>query len=278
MRPLSFVPLLVVLASPPRSVTAQTQGQTNLVLTLFGGAVAGHSLWSIDRQPLCVLATSPGISGAFTCTSQYDTLRVTRDIAASLTLGASGTYFKNPHLGFQGEIYFLGMPFDEGCTNVAPYNADADRKNEQLCNDIKAASLSTSAIAVFAGVIVRASPAHWFSPYVRVGAGLAVYSGGTVSLSGRFAQGSTVYSRVVISDSTPRSSSLSAQLGAGATAAISPGYQFRIEVRDAVMPLQRVTGPANDLAQAPTASRIYHHFALTLGLDIVLEKKRGRRY
>jgi len=159
MRPLSFVPLLVVLASPPRSVTAQAHGQTNLVLTLFGGAVAGHSLWSIDRQPLCVLATSPGTSGAFTCTSQYDTLRVTRDIAASLTLGASGTYFKSPHLGFQGEIYFLGMPFDEGCSNVAPYNADADRKNEQLCNDIKAASLSTSAIALFAGVIVRASPA-----------------------------------------------------------------------------------------------------------------------
>jgi len=70
-----------------------------------------------------------------------------------------------------------------------------------------------------------------------------------------------VYSRVVISDSTPRSSSLSAQLGAGATAAISPGYQLRIEVRDALVSLQRITGPANDLALAPTTSKIYHHFA-----------------
>jgi hypothetical protein len=275
MRPLSFV-LLVLLASPPRSVTAQTQGQTNLVLTLFGGAVAGHSLWSIDRQPLCVLATvSPGV---YRCTGQYDTMRVSRDIGASLTLGISGTYFKNPHLGFQGEFYFLGMPFEDRCRNVAPYNADADRKNEQVCNDISGASLSTSAIAVFGGVIVRASPTRWLSPYVRVGAGLAVYSGGTVSLSGRFAQGSSYYSNTVISDSSPKGSSLSAQLGVGATAAISPGYQLRIEVRDAVVPLQRVTGPANDLAQAPTASKIYHHFALTLGLDIVLEKKRGRRY
>jgi len=275
MRPLSLLPLLVVLASSPRSVTAQTLGQPNLVLTLFGGVVAGHSLWSIGQQPLCVLA---GSAPTFTCTSQYDTLRVTRDIAASLTLGASGTYFKNPHLGFQGEIFFLGMPFEDGCNNIAPYNADADRKNEQLCNDIRATSLSTSAIAFFAGVIVRASPAHWFSPYLRVGGGLAVYSGGTVSLSGRFAQGGTVYSRAVILDTTPKSSSLSAQFGVGATAAISPGYQLRIEVRDAVMPLQRVAGPANDLGQALRTSKLYHHFALTLGLDIVLEKKRGRRY
>jgi len=276
MRPLSFVPLLVVLASPPRAVTAQTLGQTNLVLTLFGGAVAGHSLWSIDRQPLCVLATvSPGL---FTCTNQYDTVRVTRDISPSLILGITGTYFKNPHVGFQGEFYFLGLPFDDHCNNVAPYNADSDRKNEQICDDISGASLSTSAIALFAGVIVRASPAHWFSPYVRAGAGLVAYSGGTISLSGRFVQGGNVYSNTVISDSTPKSSSLSAQLGAGATAAISPGYQFRIEVRDALVPLQRVTGPANDRGQAPRTSKIYHHFALTLGLDIVLEKKRGRRY
>jgi hypothetical protein len=278
MRSLSFVPLLVVLAFPPGSVTAQTLGQPNLVLTLFGGVVAGHSLWSISQQPLCVLATAPGTSGAFTCTSQYDTLHVTRDISPSLTLGVSGTYFKNPHLGFQGEIYFLGMPFEDRCSNVAPYNADADRKNEQLCNDISGASLSTSAIAFFAGVIVRAAPAHWFSPYLRVGGGLAVYSGGTVSLSGRFAQGGTVYSRAVILDTTPKSSSLSAQFGAGATAAFSPGYQLRIEARDAVVALQRVAGPANDLGQSPRISKLYHHFALTLGLDIVLEKKRGRRY
>ncbi|OLC04596.1 MAG: hypothetical protein AUH78_25865 [Gemmatimonadetes bacterium 13_1_40CM_4_69_8] len=279
MRRLSFGPLLVLLAAfpPPQSVAAQTGSQPNLVLTLFGGAVAGHTLWSIARQPLCVLATAPG---GFACNppAQYDTLRVSRDIGASLAVGISGTYFKSPHLGFQGEFYFLGLPFEDRCGDVAPYNADADRKNEQLCNDISGASLSTSAIAVFAAVIVRASPAHWLSPYVRGGAGLVAYSGGTVSLSGRFQQGSTVYSRAVILDDSPKSSTLSGELGAGVTAAFSPGYQLRVELRDAVVPLGRVTGPANDLAQAPTASKTYHHIALTLGLDIVLEKKRGRRY
>ena len=273
MRRLSFVLLLVLFAVLP--LAAQTAPQPNLVLTLFGGAVGGHALWSVGRQPLCVLATAPG---GFTCTAQYDTLELNRDIGASIAVGISGTYFKNPHLGFQGEFYFLGLPFDDRCINVAPYNADADRKNEQLCDDISGASLSTSAIALFGGLIVRASATHWLSPYLRAGVGLVAYSGGTVSLSGRFQQGGTVYSRAVILDSVPKSSAMSAQLGAGITAAFSPGYQLRVEVRDAVVPLGRVTGPANDLAEAPTTQRTYHHIALTLGLDIVLEKKRGRRY
>src|SRR5260370_8538079 len=261
MGPLSLVPLPVVLAALPRWVTGQALGQPNLGVTLFGGVVAGPSLWSTGQQPLCVLA---GSAPTFTCTAQYDTLRVARDIAASLTLGASGTYFKNPHLGFQGEIFFLGMPFEDGCNNIAPYNADADRKNEQLCNDIRATSLSTSAIAFFVGVIVRASPAHWFSPYLRVGGGLAVYSGGTVSLSGRFAQGGTVDSRAVILDTTPKSSSLSAQIGVGATAAISPGYQLRIDLRDAVIPLARVGGRANPPTPSLTTLKLYHHFSQPL--------------
>src|SRR2546425_2822817 len=195
MRRLSFVLLLVLFAVLP--LAAQTAPQPNLVLTLFGGAVGGHALWSVGRQPPCVLATAPG---GFTCTAQYDTLELNRDIGASIAVGISGTYFKNPHLGFQGEVYFLGLPFDDRCINVAPYNADADRKNEQLCDDISGASLSTSAIALFGGLIVRASATHWLSPYLRAGVGLVAYSGGTVSLSGRFQLGSTVYSRAVILD------------------------------------------------------------------------------
>jgi len=277
MRRLWFAPLLVLLILSVSPVAAQRGAQPNLVLTLFGGAFGGHTLWSVGHQPLCVLTTVPG---GFACNppAQYDTLQLSRDISASITVGIAGTYFKNPHLGFQVEFYFLGLPFDDRCVNVAPYNPDADRKNEQVCNDISEASPSTSAIALFGGLIVRAGPTGWLSPYLRAGAGLVSYSGGTVSLSGRFQQAGTVYSRAVILDDSPKSSAVSAQLGAGLTAAFSPGYQLRVELRDALVPLGRVTGPADDLAQAPSAQRTYHHIALTVGLDIVLEKKRGRRY
>src|SRR2546427_12275461 len=62
MRRLSVGPLVALLATPPppQSVAAQTGPQPNLVPTLFGGAVAGHTLWSIARQPLGGLATAPG--------------------------------------------------------------------------------------------------------------------------------------------------------------------------------------------------------------------------
>ncbi len=272
MRPLSLVPLLVLLTVPPAA--AQTSDQPNLVLTLFGGAVTGHSLWHIGHQPLCVLL---GRAADSPCSTEYDTLDLARDISSSIVAGASATYFKGPHLGFQGEIYYLGFTLDDTCKGVF-YNPDAESRNQQLCNDISALSLSTSAIAIIGSVVLRASAAHAISPYVSAGVGVVSHSGGTIEMSGRFISQDTLYSRAVLVDDHPSRTSVGLQLAAGMTTRLSPGYQFRLELRDAVVPLQRVTGPANNLAQAPTASKTYHHIALTLGLDIVLEKKRGRRY
>jgi hypothetical protein len=272
MRPLSFVAGLILLAAP---CAAQRGDQPNLVLTLFGGVVAGHSLWTIDRQPLCVYAGGPP---DFPCSTVYDTLRLRRDVTASIMAGASATYFASPHVGFEGEFYFLGLPYDDSCSNVVPYTVDPEFKNEQVCDEITRAGLSTSAIAFFAAVIVRGSPARAFSPFVRAGVGLVTYSGGSLEMSGLFQQNGAVFSRAVIVDDKPKNTSLSAQLGAGFIMRISPGYGFRFELRDALIPLQQVTGPANNLALAPHVTRMYHHLALTLGVDVVLERKRGRRY
>src|SRR5437867_4204109 len=107
MRRLLFLPVLVLLVSSrPSPIAAQTGPQPNLVLTLFGGAVSGHFLWGIDRQPLCVLQ---GSGGVFSCTSLYDTLTLSRKVSASIVAGASGSYFKSAHVGVQGEIYYLGF-------------------------------------------------------------------------------------------------------------------------------------------------------------------------
>ncbi len=50
------------------------------------------------------------------------------------------------------------------------------------------------------------------------------------------------------------------------------------EVQDAMIPLEQLTGPANDLARAPTSTKVFHRLSLRFGLDVVLEQKRGRRY
>ena len=272
MRRLLFACCALLFAAP---AAAQTGPEPTMILTLFGGASTGHSLWNIGRQPLCVLQ---GSGGVYSCTSLYDTLALSRNVSTSLVFGVSGTYFKNPHVGIEAEIIFLGFPFDDSCLPIY-LNPDPGRDmNQQVCQNANASSISASSIAFFGGLVLRASPRHFLSPYLRGGFGLVTYSGGTVEMSGAFEDATTVRSRAIIVDDHPKSVALSLQAAAGFTTSISPGYQFRLELHDAIVPMKRAIGAANDLGQPPTASRAYHHLVLTMGLDVVLEKKRGRRY
>jgi hypothetical protein len=265
-----FASVLLAISLAAHAGVAQTGSQPSLVLTIFAGAATGHSLWSIPRQPYCLPTSCSAID-------PRDTLRLSRDVGSTLLAGAGATYFQSPHLGFTFEVFYLGIPLDDGCTGLF-YNADVENRNEQLCNFIASSALSSSAIAFFGGLVVRAAPTRAISPYVRAGAGLLSYSTGTVDMSGIFVSNNTVQSRAVIVDEKPKKGALTIQAAAGFTARLSPGYQFRFELRDVLSPLEYVTGAANDLGQVSKATRVHHRVALTLGLDIILEKKRGRRY
>jgi hypothetical protein len=265
----------VLLASTCAFVTpvrAQTPDHSNLVLTIVGGVVTGHPLWTIDRQPFCLL------NGSGACSGFYDTLQLRRSITSSVSIGASATYFPWPHLGFHAELSYLGLPIDDTCTPVSPYVSDPDQKHQQICENLSGQSGSGGAISVFAGVTVRAAPGRAFSPFLRGSVGVVNLSGSTVEVIGDYVDGTGQNARQVISDQTPRRVSPMFGAAVGFTTPLSPGYGFRLEVRDIMTALDRVTGPANDLTVAPIASRYYHHIALMLGLDVVLERKRGRRY
>lgn len=294
MKRLACVLLAFALVSAPRTLPAQEGDQSNLVLSIFGGLNAGHSLWSIARQPVCVLL---GSNGNYTSCETFktatdsgnvsDTLAFARDVSSSLLLGAAVSYFPNAHFGFQGQIYYLGLSFDDRCRNVgASYQPDGENKNEQLCNSFSSTGASASAVAFIGGITLRASPHHAISPYLRAGVGLTTYTGGTLSVSGDIATNGQdpvtgqrlIVNRAVVVDTTPKTVSVTLQFGLGFTAHMSPGYQFRMELQDAILPLERLTGPANDFGQAPHETKIYHHLGFTIGLDVVLEHKRGRRY
>jgi hypothetical protein len=264
--------VLLALSLVTRAATAQTNSQPSLVLTIYAGAASGASLWNIARQPLCLL--NSGCSSS----DPHDTLRLTRDLGSSLLAGAGATYYPNRHVGLTLEVFYLGMPLDDGCTGLF-YNPDTETRNERLCNSITSASLSTSAIAFFGGAVLRAAPAQALSPFVRVGAGLLSYSAGTVEMSGVYnLSNGQPETRVVIVDDKPKKGALTVQAAAGFTARLSPGYQFRFELRDILVPLKYITGPADAVGHASTASRVHHRVALNFGLDVILEKKRGRRY
>ena len=229
---------------------AQVNQQPTIMLTIFAGAGIGHDLWTIQKQPLQVIGTS-----------EYDTLRLSQAISSSIILGAGATYFPSPHIGFHVELSYIGLPVDGGCTGLFFY-PDFEEKNAQTCADIQARSADGGSI----------------SPYARADLGIVNQSRSTIEIVGEFTTANGPGVREVISDPTPRRVSPMFGAAVGFTRPISPGYQFRWEIRDLLVPLARATGPASALAIAPIASRLYHHFSLILGLDVVLEKKRGRRY
>jgi hypothetical protein len=254
----------------PSSAAAQRGSEANLVLTIVGGVVTGHALWTVDKQPLCV--------GSTVCSGQYDTLRLSRSINSSLVLGAAGTYFFSPHIGVHAGISYVGLPTDSDCTGLF-FNPDAENKNQQICDDIRSQASGGGAIAVFGGVTLRAAARRSFSPYARGSIGVVNRSRSTIEVVGGYVDGSgTFFDRQVIADPKPRRTSMLLGGAVGFTSPLGQGYHFRLEVADLITSLDRLIGPANGLGAAPTASRSYHHLALTFGFDVVLEKSRGRRY
>ncbi len=262
-------PLLALLAgvfSGPGRAAAQTGPQPRLVLTLGAGVVDGGTLWQIPEQPFCPVYSGGG------CAAPADTLRLAREHGSSITVGAAVSYFPSPHVGIQAEMAYLGWPLRDACATL---NASPSQESRQLCADLQGASHSTGAILFLAGAVARAAPRHQLSPYLRGGVGLVAFDHSTIELSSADSA-SNAYQILV--DDSPRRLALSFVAGGGLTVALGRAYQFRFEARDVVAGFERVTGAANPRLVPPTRTKFFHRFALTLGLDVVLEQKRGRRY
>ena len=278
MRSFSFATLVLTCALVAPTV-AQTGSENNLVLTIFAGTGTGHSLWGVGKQPLCVF------DAGNQCTSQYDTLGLSRTVNSTLVLGAAATYFLSPHVGVHIEMSYLGLPVESSCTalllNPDPTGPGGteQRRNGQICDDIQSQASQSGAIAIFAGVTMRASARRAFSPYLRGSFGVVNQPHSSIEVVGVFVSGSgTIFERQVVADPSPRRNTVMLGAAAGFTRPVSAGYQFRLEVRDVLTSMDRLVGPVNALGVGPIASRSYHHFALTLGFDVILERKRGRRY
>ena len=268
MKTRSSVVLALLLAGS--SASAQTGDQPNLVLTVFAGASAGHGLWTVTGQPYCS-ETTCGVA------SQHDTFDLSRDITSSLVAGVGATFFSSSHVGIHGEISYMGISFEDHCRDVF---ASAIPRNAEICARANSTGLSTSAIVFSAGVLLRASATHAISPYVRGGVVLATYSNSTIEMPTFFTDGDTHPPQPIgiYEDSRPKKNGFGVELGAGFTSRLGPGYQVRFEVRDLVAPLERANGIAGENREPPKVTRLFHRIALTLGIDVVLERKRGRRY
>jgi len=276
MRPFVCVTIAAV-ALAPAPLPAQTPSAPHLYLSMFGGYRVGRHLWTLNDQPFLVqtpIGPNPG---------QYDTLDLQHEVNPGFVIGAAGTYFARPNLGFEGEIAFLGMGLESRCTirqYQPPPSGDVD---PELCTSLNGASSSLSAVSFAVGLVGRLRPDQATYPYVRAGVGVVARTRSTIELIGSFADTArnALEEVIIVGDSFPNKTRAHLSFAAGLALSLGPASQLRLEARDIVTSLDRVTGLADasrGTLYPPHAGRSLHSFAFIVAFDVILEKRRGRRY
>ena len=213
----------------------------------------------------------------------YDTLNLQQEFVPSFVVGVSGTYFPGPHLGIQGEFAFLSMGLESRCAirqAQPPYPGDLD---PELCASLDRQTNATSGASVSFGVVGRMTPGGGVYPYVRANAGVLARTRSVIEMVGTFSTPDGLAPTLVVADPHSSNTSLQLTFGAGVTVATGGGYQLWLEGRDMLAQLRLVAGPAdpsgaNGVLVPPSSTRFVHNFALVVGLDVVFEKQRHRRY
>lgn len=257
---------LAALAGSPLAAQ-RTADQARLSLGLHAGATAGTKMWNISGQPIVDAGNA-------------DTVALARRIKGSLAVVFHGTYFPGESWGFTGEAMLIGLGQDDECRLTF---ASGSTRNQQVCNSITQGESPSSAVALSVGMIYRAWSRRTISPYGRIHAGMVVSQQSTVQMNGFYRSDSLSQeeTRVTIYDD-PDSRQLTPVLGVavGFTAALGRGYQLRWEVRDNMVGVEEVTGTTFGAPreEPPHSLTFKHVFSVTFGFDVLLERRRGRRY
>jgi hypothetical protein len=250
-------------AVTPRAWCQATKDQARLILTVSGGVVTGKHLWDIDAQPVQFI-------------SPADTFALQRRIPSSIGIGFGGAYFPGENFGVGFEGFLIGLGYEDGCRHVfSSGNTDVAR----VCTSIQGASKSATAVALSVGPIARVNSRSLFSPYARANLGLVFSNQSSIRTIGSFPTSGGVSELIVYDDDSESRVQPALALGVGFTAAVGKGYQLRWEVRDNIVGVQRVTAATVQARTIPPHEITYKHlFSLSIGFDVVLERRPGRRY
>jgi hypothetical protein len=270
-RTVTCVGLLMVTAAPFTPLWAQRTGdQARLVFTVSAGAVGGKALWSVPKQAV----QFPGITGT-------DTLALSRDIRSTLVIGFGGSYFPGEHLGFGAEGFLIGLGYEDSCRQ--PFTSGSSSV-AAACQSLQGATKSATAVVLSVGPVLRINSRKLLSPYVRANAGFVFSNQSSLRTIGKYpGAGGGRLDLIIYSDDHDSRVEPAFALGAGFSAALSPGYQLRWEIRDNIVGVQRISGPSPQTGnvaapETPHELDFKHLFSITIGFDVVLERRRGRRY
>ncbi len=262
--------LLLVLCATALPLAAQGEGatgdQARLVFSFYGGYVPGRDLWTVNGQPL--VDDELGVT---------DVLLLTRDLGNTWTGGLGVTYFKGSNIGLTADLTVIATTLSDSCQMLSNSGSVI---NPEICQSINADTRSRLSTSFSLGGIFRVASREAISPYLRAQAGAFWVNQSTTAMSG-FWVGDDNQARFVDIYPEDGNSSIRPQVtvGAGVTIPFAKAYQFRLEGRSTTYGVPVVTGPtARQFIVPPTETRYVTQFSLIVGIDLVLERKRGRRY
>jgi hypothetical protein len=243
-----------------------TKDEARLVFTMGLAYTAGSDLWTVQNQP--ILVPPPGVG--------FDEVDLARRIDGSVGLLFSGMYFPKPALGLVAEAFFMGVGLEDEC---AVSSASPSARTAEVCADIDGASKRSSAVLLSLGPVFRVGANQPISPYARAQIGILVSNLSPILMEGDFQTGGGGFRLVIYDDQSNTRVTTGFVFGAGLTSALGKGWQLRAEVRDNVVSIATVAGPtAPGRYEPPIVNEWKSLVSIVIGVDIVLEKKRGRRY
>lgn len=267
MRRLLAALLLTLLARP--ALAQATGDQPVITLGITGGWVSGGSLWEVPNQ---LYQSTDGLA--------IDTFDLARSLNSGLTFGLTSTYYPNSHLGLTGEIALLGLGSETTCSAKVP---SGSTETTDVCSSLAQSNTAGTAVAFSFGGVYRIASREVVSPFISARIGALVSEQSTIDLKGYYyaqtPDGQQQVTVTIFDDPNKTRLDFYGQLAVGFSFAAGRGYRFRLEGRDNYVRLPIPTSPSDLSTGAFSRSTIGKHlFSVVVGFDIVLEKKRGRRY
>jgi hypothetical protein len=252
----------------PSALEAQVADESRMSLSLFGGIVQSSAdLWSIESQRVGLL----NFGGT---EISVDSFSLARQARPGFVLGINGTYFPNPRFGYSFELSLFDPALSTDCSVTFDSRVtNTSNPNRSFCADIGQRKISMSTVNITTSGLFRPFPNAFTQPYFKFIAGFSDVGAGSTEVVGRF----NGNERVLVFD---QGAGFQPTLGfgVGVVLPVAPGYGARMELRDHLYRVRALDGAADWLAIAPSSLRWTHNVALMVGVDIVLQKKRGRRY
>jgi hypothetical protein len=239
----------------------RTGDRARLIFTVSGAYVQGKGLWTVRDQPV--------LDGPNT----IDRLGISRSIMPTFGAGLSGTYFAGEHVGLTADAFLLGLGYEDNCTLITGVQS---AQTAEVCDDIDDNERRAAAVTLSAGAVFRFFSREAISPFARINAGLLFSNQSSVLTQGFSNDGVQL---TIYDDEKDTRVGPALAIGVGASMPLGRAYHLRWEVRDNIVGIERVTGATPDARFEPPHERTFKHlFSLLIGIDVVLERQRGRRY